>query len=807
MSIAVCAAWASQAPGALNAMSTANANRDGALYLEVVLNDVSTEQVAQFFMVDGALYARPEELAEVGVLAGHARPDREGRVALATIEGLSYVYRPEKQRVDIQLSDAQRVPSALGDASSRRPTTATATGALINYEFTVQPQDQSRYALYSEERFFYPGGTFSNTGTAYRYGERMGYTRLDTSWRRSNPDTMITTRIGDTISSSLSWTRAVRLGGVQVSRDFTLRPDLITYPVPALNGSAAVPTAVDLYVNNVRQYSGNAPSGPFVINAVPAVTGAGEATIVTRDALGRNVMTTVPLYIDARLLAPGLTDFSMEAGFVRRSYGLDSLDYAGDPSISMSLRRGLVDSFTVEAHLEATRGMLNAGVGGLLRAGALGVVNLSAAASNGTSAVRPASYAYGYGFGYGYAANAASANGAVVTPAQTVSGMGAQFTAGWQYRAPLVSVDLQLQRATSRYGDLASNEGTPVPRSTDRATLAMPLRALAMQGAVSVTYVGIDDAYSGRSRIGSLAYSSSIGGSVAFSASVYRDFGATKNTGLFIALSMPIGNTMNASVSGGFDQHSPMSGASLSRTPDYDGGFGWQVQGAYQGGNDLGLAQGTYRGRYGDLIGSVYQNRGRTSTELDGSGSIVFMAGDVLAGRRIDEAFAVVDTNGVANVPVLHENRVVGKTNGSGHLLIPNLLPYDSNHLAIDPLGLPAATSISATNLNVAPQARAGVLARFSIENFSGAQLKLVDERGKPLQLGARATVRETGKQYMVGYDGLTFIDDLKPHNHLLAQWNASKGSGACELDVSFSPSSTHALDTLGPFVCKEVLQ
>ncbi|KND61953.1 Sigma-fimbriae usher protein [Candidatus Burkholderia verschuerenii] len=322
---------------------------------------------------------------------------------------------------------------------------------------------------------------------------------------------------------------------------------------------------------------------------------------------------------------------------------------------------------------------------------------------------------------------------------------------------------------------------------------------------VSATYVGVDDPYSGRSRIGSLAYSSTIASRVSMAASVYHDFGGTRNTGVFVALSMPFGGNMNASVSGGFDQHSPMVNASLSRTPDYEGGFGWQLQGGRQDTNTIGLGQATYRSRYGDLIGSVYQNRGRTSTELDGSGSLVFMAGDVLAGRRIDDAFAVVDTNGVPNVPVLHENRLIGTTNSAGHLLVPNLLAYDANHLSIDPLRLPATMSISSTNLNVSPQARAGVLARFSIASFSGAQLKLVDEKGRPLAPGARAIVSETGKQYVIGYDGLTFIDDLKPKNHLLAQWNTAEGRRACELDVPFAPTADHALDTLGPFVCKAV--
>ncbi|OXH88115.1 hypothetical protein CA830_21265, partial [Burkholderia multivorans] len=91
------------------------------------------------------------------------------------------------------------------------------------------------------------------------------YTRFDTSWSRSDPARPSTTQIGDAISGSLAWTRSVRLGGLQWRSNFALRPDLVTFPIPSLSGSAAVPSAVDLYINNVRQYTGNVPSGPFII--------------------------------------------------------------------------------------------------------------------------------------------------------------------------------------------------------------------------------------------------------------------------------------------------------------------------------------------------------------------------------------------------------------------------------------------------------------------------------------------------------------------------------------------------------------
>ena len=93
---------------------------------------------------------------------------------------------------------------------------------------------------------------------------------------------------------------------------------------------------------------------------------------------------------------------------------------------------------------------------------------------------------------------------------------------------------------------------------------------------------------------------------------------------------------------------------------------------------------------------------------------------------------------------------------------MPDLLAYESNHLAIDPLALPADTVVKNTSLNLAPQARAGVLAHFALQTFSGAQVRLADRQGKLLPPGSSVFVKETGKRYVVGYDGLAFIDEMK---------------------------------------------
>src|SRR3546814_5580560 len=78
------------------------------------------------------------------------------------------------------------------------------------------------------------------------------------------------------------------MAGVQWRRDFGLQPQLLTDPIPQFFGEAALPSAVELYVNGVRQYSGQIAPGPFTLNTVPNLNGSGAAQVVITDALGRS---------------------------------------------------------------------------------------------------------------------------------------------------------------------------------------------------------------------------------------------------------------------------------------------------------------------------------------------------------------------------------------------------------------------------------------------------------------------------------------------------------------------------------------
>ncbi|BBP99054.1 hypothetical protein BSFA1_41830 [Burkholderia sp. SFA1] len=89
------------------------------------------------------------------------------------------------------------------------------------------------------------------------------------------------------------------------------------------------------------------------------------------------------------------------------------------------------------------------------------------------------------------------------------------------------------------------------------------------------------------------------------------------------------------------------------------------------------------------------------------------------------------------------------------------------------------------------------MLARFPLQDFEGAQVQLLSANGQPLPVGTQITHRETGKQYVVGYDGLAFVDDLSQSNTL----DAAPAGKPCEVEVPYKAQG-HGLPTLGPFTC-----
>ncbi|KMZ12402.1 Sigma-fimbriae usher protein [Candidatus Burkholderia humilis] len=567
--------------------------------------------------------------------------------------------------------------------------------------------------------------------------------------------------VGDAISGSLPWSRSVRFGGIQIQRDYGLRPDLITFPLPMFAGSAAVPSAVDLYINGLRQYSGNVAPGPFQIAQPPSLTGAGVAQVVVTDALGRRVATSVPLYVDTRLLAQGLFDYSAEFGFLRNDYTLRSFSYQSSPVFSGTLSYSVRDWLTLQAHAEGGQGLANggAGAGAVVGVGDFGAVSIAAAGSN-------------------------------------VHGMsGALLSLGYQYIGRVFSFNAQGTRATSGYRDIAALSDLSIFEHLYQATASVSL--LRNQSA-SVSFIDSKDNFSGHARVVTLAWNAQLGRRWSLYTSAYRDFQQKNVWGGSVGVSIALGGNTSVSATVAQSNDHTTADLSASRPADFSGGWGWAVQGGAGEDYRHAFAGANYRASFGDFQATVQRFNGTTTATAEAAGALALMNGTVLPSRTLSDGFTLVSTDGVAKVPVLQENRLVGTTNGRGYLLVPDLQSYHRNQLAIDPLALPADASIRTTQMDVAPERRSGVLASFGVSRYTGASVTFVDDAGNPLAPGSVATLTQSGAKTVIGFDGIAFFEHLDASNTVAIHGRKLD----CTADVPFAPSQPGSMPQIGAVTC-----
>jgi uncharacterized MAPEG superfamily protein len=251
-----------------------------ALQLEVFIDGQATGLIAGFLQFpDSRIAAKRSELTAIGIKSPEGPPGEI--VRLSDISGIQYRYDSVHQTIDIVARDTQRVPRVL-NARSEIPfhDPERTLGAYLNYSVFFSGDYNSKSSiefdgasLSLDGNLFGPFGTLAQTAilTADAF-KSANVLRLDSSWTYSDPRSIMSYRAGDLISGGLSWTRPIRVGGVQVQRDFSLRPDLMTMPLPSFAGSVAVPSTLDVYVGDAKAYSTQVPSGPFLLDNIPIIS-------------------------------------------------------------------------------------------------------------------------------------------------------------------------------------------------------------------------------------------------------------------------------------------------------------------------------------------------------------------------------------------------------------------------------------------------------------------------------------------------------------------------------------------------------
>ena len=742
------------------------------LFLELVVNEQPTGRIVTVEHRDGHFLVAAEELQAVAIPLDRAPSTLVDPNEIADVRS---EYDSHTQQLKLTVP-AQWLPQQIiGGRLTGRTPAVTSFGGVFNYDVHASSVDRgpTNGAVWTEQRLFDRWGTVSSNGV-YRqtFGGRAdrsarGYLRYDTMWSYSDERRMMTYSAGDLVTTGLPWGNSVRLGGVTIGRNFRVRPDVITYPVPEFAGRAAVPTAVELFVNGSQTMTGTVPPGPFVINDMPLISGAGSATVVTTDALGRRVSTDINFYVANTLLRRGMVDFSLSGGAMRRQFGVRSFAY-GKPAGVGVVRFGLTDFLTVAGHVEGGQRTLAGSVGGDLRVGVLGVVSVGAALGNGTRADAR------------------------------------QYSADYSYTGRRFSVLLRHLQRGSAFSDLTAYDREARPgtsglsRRIDQATAAWTLSR--RSGTLAAGYFNVVGAGgANRTRLANVSYTRSLVAGSSLYLTVNRAFGRERRTGVQAQVVVPLGRMGTVSSSVARRESKPTeTRIRYSRSVPADGGIGWNADVAHDGRQTRQLDVTWRTSKFQTQAGT--HGAGPDRTRWAGlSGSAVVMGGGVFPTNRVSDAFVLVDTDGHRDVPVLLDNQLVGRTDRRGHLLVPWVSSFYGAKYEIDPLRLPPDVRVPFVQQRIAVRKHSGAVLRFPIEAIVATTIKLVDTAGQPLPLGQAVTHQETGQTVFVGWDGIIYVEGLRPRNTLVVKTGPET---VCRASFDLKISNGE-IARVGPLVCR----
>jgi len=739
---------------------------DDDVYLNVVVNGKLLQTMYAFRQKDnGDFVIRDSDLKEIGLASARQAKIKGGWIDLAALPNVIHSYDTQQEAIEfVTSSESALLPYTVSadpwldrvrrgsDDAEGKPRSDLA--AVINYSLYA-----SSGAEDVKDIFDFKGISGNIEGrVASRFGtvnsaQLLTYAsdadnvyksvRLESYWSYADQEKLLNYQAGDLITRSLPWSRSVRLGGFQLRRNFNLRPDLVTMPLPNFSGSASVPSAVDLYINNAKRASENVPAGPFSLTDMPVVSGRNTARLVVRDAQGRESVTEMSFFGSSDMLAKGYLDFSVEAGLPRQYYGSRSNDYDKKFFASGTARYGLTNNITLEGHTEVGHSFVNGGMGASFTLWDFGVMSLAASASN-------------------YKART-----------------GQQFAAGLQMQKWGLSFAAHTQRAYNDYNDMASvvsermqkknwsaddiyanrhyfRTTTKPPKAINQVSLGIP--SFFKLSNLNLSYTEVDNWDIEDSRYLGLSMSKSFDNKAFGYINAFQDLKKNNSYSVFVGLTISLDDKHTMSYDVNNDHYGTNFTSRLRRQMGGGiGDYGWMLHDIEGTSNRRG-AGGSYRTPFGIASGSIEQYEHNYRATADMNGALVIADYSLIPSNSVYDSFAVVNV-GAPGVDVYHQNSYYGKTGRSGKIVVPRLTSYRKNRLSIDMDTLPLDTLVTESDVVVTPAYQSGVVENFGVTAKTDyVFISLQDEKGRFIETGSYAEVAGTGKGVDIAYDGMAVL-------------------------------------------------
>ncbi|MBC7601689.1 MAG: fimbrial biogenesis outer membrane usher protein [Ramlibacter sp.] len=746
--------------------------------LEAIVNGQKTGTWA-FVERLNALYAQRDAFEEWRVQARAEPIIVRGTpyYPLSAIPGFSVKVNYANQSVEINFSpDAFMATKLTTELADRPPISPVLPSVFANYELNYN-RSQVRRGTLSQDlgalvelgastpwgvlTSSHVGRNLSHVGTA-----ESGWTRLETTFTHHRPLANETVRVGDAATRAGLWGRTVYFGGVQYSTDYSLTPGFLTQPLPVVRGVSTTPSTVELYVNDVLRQVSQVPAGPFAIDNTSALTGNGEARLVVRDVLGREVVITQPFFSTAQLLAPGLADWSFEAGRLRKDLGLASNVYGETFGVG-TWRRGITERLTIELRAEKSQSLRATGVGAIaaLPGDVLGRV-------------------------------------AIATSHEDHADDGYQWLAGLERQWMRSSLSVQAQGATHGFRTLGMTDTLLPIRSQlaanftygmdDYGSIAANVASIRRFDGPRLTTVSLNYAYRfGPAKVNSI----SVALSHAFGA------GQAGGSSLGVTLQLPLENNRQFTATTQSRGGTTDAYATVSQAEGLNSGWGWRALGGRVSNETHAEGGLYYTGEHGRVYSDLSASPSQTSWRAGVLGGLVFAGGYGFATRRLDQSFALVEVRDNEGIGVGIGTNMVTHTDSRGIALLPNLSAWQLNQVRLNPTDLPISTEVVSIEELVVPSWRSGVKAAFPVRMGRAALVRVVLDDGEPAPPGAVVRIEGDKEEFIVARRGEAFVTGLQPSSLAFLSWQEQK----CALELILPAAAKDEVLRLGPVACHGV--
>lgn len=634
-----------------------------------------------------------------------------------------------------------------------------AKSAFLNY--SLGAASETGVTLAGEFGTHVGAGVLSSTVS---YAGSKLYRSSITRWILDSPDSDRRLTVGDVLTSTGDFGGTVAIAGFGVQRYFGLNPNIIKTVMPQISGNALTPSSADVYVNGVLTRHEILPPGQFNFQDIPVGEGPNTTSIVVTDAFGRQQTYSNYFYGADTLLPRGISDFSYGLGLLHSQFGEQT---GHGPAAAGRYGIGLNDNVTAGGRLEISRSIASAGP------------NVSIRLRHGVLA----------------AAAAVSRDGPAFGTAALLS---------YQYMSRQTTGNFSLALQSPQYASLGLRAAQDRPLLNASISIA---RELTKDRGIGFSYLRQNYRDSGAQSSWQAFQTAMLSRSTQVQVTEALSSGSGhSHFGIAATLNFIPSSGLNASVTTASDGGRTTTSVQIQRTAgSQTPSLGYTI--AASGGADSvsGFVSADYRAQYGNYLADVGIAPGGQTFSATAGGGLVFIGGKVFATQAITDSYALVDSGGLANVRILANNVVIGRTDKHGFLIVPTLGSYYNNDITIASQDTPLNYSIDAQTQRLAPMYRSGDIVHFGVNQVKPVTGTLAVTFGKTTETPAFGIVEvEAGAGAVVksdiGEDGEFYFDKLAPGMH---RATIKFKNGECTFNLSI-PKTQSLFVRLGAITCAD---